>query len=52
MFFTPKIDALSYDDLSEGWTLLGFVSVIRDLELIITLPGKLTAIVPITQIST
>jgi hypothetical protein len=37
--------------LSEGFTLLACVSAIKDLEMKISLPGRLTATVPITQIS-
>jgi hypothetical protein len=46
-----QVDTLTYDDLCEGFTMLACVSVIKDLELKLSLPGRLTATVPITQIS-
>jgi hypothetical protein len=45
------VDTLTYDDLSEGFPLLACVSAVKDLELKLSLPGRLTATVPITQIS-
>lgn len=48
---TFQVDTLTYDDLTEGFTLLACVSAIKDLELKLSLPGRLVATCPITQIS-
>lgn len=44
-------EQLTYDRLSQGFQVLARVSEIRDLELRLSLPGRLVASVPITQIS-
>ena len=45
------IDPLTYDKLTEGLRVLARISEVRDLELKLSLPGRLVAVVPITKIS-
>ena len=45
------IDPLTYDKLTEGLKVLARISEVRDLELKLSLPGRLVAVVPITKIS-
>lgn len=45
------VDTLSYGQLVEGMLLLGRISSIRELDLRISLPGRLMASCPITNIS-
>ena len=45
------VEPLTYDKLSEGLQILARISEIRDLELKLSLPGRLVALVPITKIS-
>ena len=46
-----SLDPLTYDKLSEGLKVLGRISEVRDLSLKLSLPGRLVALVPITEIS-
>lgn len=46
------IEPLTYDKLTEGFQTLARISEIKDLEIKLSLPGRLVAHVPITQIST
>ena len=45
------VEPLTYDKLTEGFKSLARISEIRDLELKLSLPGRLVAHVPITKIS-
>ena len=46
-----SIDPLTYEKLNEGLNVLARISEVRDLELKLSLPGRLVAFVPITKIS-
>ncbi len=46
-----SLDPLTYDKLNEGLKVMARISEVRDLELKLSLPGRLVASVPITQIS-
>ena len=45
------VEPLTYDKLTEGFKTLARISEIRDLDLKLSLPGRLVAWVPILQIS-
>ena len=45
------VEPLTYDKLNEGLQVLARISEVRDLELKLSLPGRLVAIVPITKVS-
>jgi len=45
------VDALSYGQLAEGMLLMGRIAAIRELDMRISLPGRLMASCPITNIS-
>ena len=45
------VDTLSYGQIVEGMLILGRISSIRELDLRISLPGRLIASCPITNIS-
>jgi hypothetical protein len=47
-----SVDPLTYDRLIDGLKVLGRISEIRDLEVKLSLPGRLVATVPITKMST
>ena len=46
------VESLSYGQLTEGMLVMGKVSMIRELDMRISLPGRLMATCPITNIST
>ena len=46
------VEPLTYDKLTEGFKTLARISEIKDLDLKLSLPGRLVAWVPILQIST
>ena len=48
---SENVDTLSYGQIVEGMVILGRVSSIRELDLRISLPGRLIASCPITNIS-
>ena len=45
------VESLSYGQLAEGMLVMGKVSMIRELDMRISLPGRLMATCPITNIS-
>ena len=45
------VEPLTYDKLTEGFKTLARISEVRDLDLKLSLPGRLVAWVPILQIS-
>ena len=45
------VETLSYGHLVEGMVIMGKISTIRELDLRISLPGRLMATCPITNIS-
>ena len=45
------VDALSYGQLTEGMLIMGRISAIRELDMRVSLPGRLMATCPITNIS-
>ena len=45
------VEALSYGQITEGMLIMGRISAIRELDMRISLPGRLMATCPITNIS-
>ena len=46
------VESLSYGQLTEGMLVVGKISTIRELDMRLSLPGRLMATCPITNIST
>ena len=46
-----NFEALPFQMLSEGMHLLGKIQEVREMDILLSLPGRIQAIVPITNIS-